>query len=303
MPGPGSVPASGRSRPWPRFAVVPEADGGPRLVSVVPFLFGVAMRPRLPGTVLVRLLIDVGATESAARSVLARLRSDGALAGHRRGRNTDYELAGLVGEAFLRARAVGNPDRVPAPPPVAPWAGEFHGLLFGVPEELRSHRDRLRNAARLAGYAPLRPGLMVAARDGWSALAGVVSELPEVATIYPLTLRLTPDDARRAAAEAWRLPGVAANTEALIARLVAAREAGSGATPSAAALRRYVELALPAYHFFVGIPQLPVELLPDAWPVPRLVEALAGVRDGLGAAAEAYVAGVLAEAAISPRTT
>ena len=271
-------------------------------MSVVPFLFGVAMRSRLPGTVLVRLLIDVGATESAARSVLARLRSDGALAGHRRGRTTDYELAGLVGEAFLRAQAVGNPDRMAALPTGGPWTGEFHGLLFGVPENLRSHRDRLRNAARLAGYAPLRPGLMVAARDGWSALAAVVSELPDVATIYPLTLRLTPEDARRAAAEAWRLPEVAANAEALIAGLVAAREAGSGAPPSAAALRRYVELALPAYHFFVGIPQLPVEVLPDDWPVPRLVVALAGVRDGLGAAAETYVAGVLGDAEVPPNT-
>ena len=272
-------------------------------MSVVPFLFGVAMRPRLPGTVLVRLLIDVGATESAARSVLSRLRRDGALAGHRRGRTTDYELAGLVGEAFLRARAVGNPDRVAALSPPNPWKGEFQGLLFGVPEELRSHRDRLRNAARLAGYAPLRPGLMVAAWDGWPALADVVAGLPNTATIYPLTLRMTPDDARRAAAEAWRLPEVAANTETLIARLVAGREAGSGATPSAVSLQHYVELALPAYHFFVGIPQLPVELLPDDWPVPRLVEALAGVRDGLGAAAETYVAAVLAGAEVPPSTT
>ena len=57
-----------------------------------------------------------------------------------------------------------------------------------------------------------------------------------------------------------------------------------------------VELALPAYHFFVGIPQLPVELLPEGWPVPRLVAALAAVREGWGAAAEAYVAEVVAEA-------
>ena len=219
-----------------------------------------------------------------------------------RGRTTDYELAGLVGEAFRRARAVGNPDRV-AVPPSNPWTGEFHGLLFGVPEDLRSHRDRLRNAARLAGYAPLRPGLMVAAWDGWPALTDVVAGLPKTATIYPLTLRMTPDDARRAAAEAWRLPEVAANTEALITRLVAARETGSAPTPGAVVLQHYVELALPAYHFFVGIPQLPVELLPDDWPVPRLVEALAGVRDGLGAAAEAYVAGVVAAAEVPPSTT
>jgi phenylacetic acid degradation operon negative regulatory protein len=273
----------------------PDDDRSPRLVSVVPFLFGVAMRPRLPGTVLIRLLGDVGASESAARSVLARLRGDGAVAAHRRGRTSDYELAGLVEEAFLRARAVGNPDRVPAPAPPQPWAGEFHGLLYGVPEHLRSHRDRLRHAARLAGYAPLRPGLMLSAFDGWGALAEVVAALPGAVTLYPVTLRLTPDDARRAAGEAWRLPEVAAATEKLIDRLVA----GAGAAdvePGPAALQRYVELALPAYHFFVGIPQLPVELLPEAWPVPRLVAALAAVREGWGAAAEAYVAEVVAEA-------
>lgn len=264
-------------------------------MSVVPFLFGVAMRPRLPGTVLVRLLTDVGASESAARSVLARLRGEGAVTTHRRGRTSDYELTGLVGEAFLRARAVGNPDRVPAFAPTPPWTGEFHGLLYGVPEQLRPHRDRLRHAARLAGYAPLRPGLMVSAWDGWSALAEVVAELPDAVTLYPVTLRLTSDDARRAAAEAWRLPEVAAATEDLIARLVVGAET-TPADVGAAALWRYVELALPAYHFFVGIPQLPVELLPENWPVPRLVAALAAVRDGLGAAAEAYVAGVLADA-------
>jgi phenylacetic acid degradation operon negative regulatory protein len=274
----------------------PDDDRSPRLVSVVPFLFGVAMRPRLPGTVLIRLLGDVGASESAARSVLARLRGDGAVTAHRRGRTSDYELAGLVEEAFLRARAVGNPDRVPAPAPPQPWAGEFHGLLYGVPEHLRSHRDRLRHAARLAGYAPLRPGLMLSAFDGWGALAEVVAALPGAVTLYPVTLRLTPDDARRAAGEAWRLPEVAAATEKLIDRLVA----GAGAAdvePGPAALQRYVELALPAYHFFVGIPQLPVELLPEGWPVPRLVAALAAVREGWGAAAGASVAEVLAEPA------
>ena len=269
---------------------MPDDDRSPRLVSVVPFLFGVAMRSRLPGTVLMRLLVDVGASESAARSVLARLRGDGAVTTHRRGRTTDYELAGLVGEAFLRARAVGNPDLQPAPA-ATPWAGDFHGLLYGVPEHLRSHRDRLRHAARLAGYAPLRPGLMISAWDGWAMLTDVVATLPEVITLYPVTLRLTPDDARRAAGEAWRLPEVAASTEELVARMVVASDAVSAPGPDA--LRRYVELALPAYHFFVGIPQLPTELLPDAWPVPCLVAALAAVRGGVGAAAEAYVASVL----------
>jgi phenylacetic acid degradation operon negative regulatory protein len=267
-------------------------EEGSRLVSVVPFLFGVGDRTRLPGTALVRLLTDTGASESAARSVLARLRADGGLRSIRRGRNVDYELAGLVEAGFRRALGIGHPERDETAPRPA-WSGEFHGVLFTFAEDDRSHRDRLRSAARLAGYAPLRPGLMISPWDGWSALAGVVSRLPESATVYPLALRLTPADARAAAAEAWQLPTVAANTHALIDRLTAAlEEAPPESGP--AALARYVELALPAYRFFVGIPRLPDELLPADWPLAGLQQALGQVRDRIGLPAEAYVQRVLA---------
>ena len=87
-----------------------ELYAAPRLVAYVPFLFGIADRPRLPGTVLVRLLVGIGASESAARSVLARLRTDGGLRSVRHGRRTDYELAGLVESAFRRARGTGHPE-------------------------------------------------------------------------------------------------------------------------------------------------------------------------------------------------
>ena len=264
------------------------------MASVVPFLFGVADRTALPGTVLVRLLTEVGVSESAARSALARMRTDGSLRSVRHGRRTDYELSGLVEAAFRRARSAGNPQLAEPQDSSPAWTGEFHGLLFTIAEADRPHRDRLRHAARLAGYAPLRPGLMIATADGWHALAELVSGLPTGATVYPLTLVLSPDDARAAAAEAWNLAEVAADTELLITRLAEAVDQDRVARPGPDALSQYLELALPAYSFFVGIPRLPDALLPSEWPLTRLVAALAAVRAHLGLAVEAYVAEVLA---------
>ncbi|GAA3630845.1 hypothetical protein [Microlunatus ginsengisoli] len=272
-----------------------ETERSPRPAAAVPFVFGVADRMSLPGTALVRLLTDVGISESAARSSLARLREDGALRSVRHGRRTDYELAGLVEAAFLRARATGHPE-LGQPDAAASWSGEFHGLLFAIPETERPHRDRLRHAARLAGYAPLRPGLMIATADGWPALAEIVADTPDGATICPLVLRLAPADARTAALQAWNLARVAVNAEALIGRLHAAVDDDPASPSGPDALRRYTELAMPAYRFFIGIPQLPAELLPPDWPFDRLVAALAAVRTYVGLAAERYVADVVADA-------
>lgn len=267
-----------------------------RLVAYVPFLFGIADRTRLPGTVLVRLLVDIGASQSAARSVLARLRADGGLRSVRRGRHTDYELAGLVASAFRRARGTGHPEMSDHPGSAGGWPGEFHGILFTIAERDRPHRDRLRNAARLAGYAPLRPGLMISPWDGWPALAGAVARLPPGSTVYPLVLRLAADDARSAAAETWGLARVASGTQSLIVGLARAVADDAGALRGPRALARYAELALPAYHFFIGVPALPPELLPPDWPLARLVETLGRVREHFGTAAESYVSEVLAEA-------
>jgi phenylacetic acid degradation operon negative regulatory protein len=274
---------------------VTELYAPPRLVAYVPFLFGIADRTRLPGTVLVRLLVDIGASASAARSVLARLRADGGLRSLRHGRRTDYELAGLVDSAFRRARRTGHPELPDHRRDDGRWPGEFHGILFTIAESDRSHRDRLRNAARLAGYAPLRPGLMISPWDGWPALADAVALLPAASTVYPFVLRLAAADARSAAAEAWGLARVAAATEALIVELARAVADDSGELRGPAALARYAELALPAYRFFIGVPALPRELLPPDWPLLRLVETLGRVREQFGTAAESYVGEVLAE--------
>jgi phenylacetic acid degradation operon negative regulatory protein len=263
----------------------------PRLSSVVPFLYDVADRSCLPGSVLTHLLVDVGAVEDDAHRALALMRAEGSLGAERRGRETDYELAGLVRLAARRARAASDPDRFEVTEqPV--WEGTFSGLLAQVPKTERPARDRLRRAARLAGYARLRQGLMISVRSSWTALAEVISDLPPAATVLPVTLGVRLDDARRVANEAWLLDRAATEIATVTGRLEEA--AGQPVNESgAAAFGTYVRLALPAYRILEKIPALPAELTPDAWPLGRMITALATVRQGWGTVAESYAGELL----------
>lgn len=263
----------------------------PRLSSVVPFLYDVADRSWLPGSVLAHLLVNLGATEDDAQRALTLMRGDGSLGAERRGRETDYELAGLVRLAARRARAASDPDRFEATEqPV--WEGTFSGLLATVPKSERLARDRLRRAARLAGYGRLRQGLMISVRSSWTALADVISDLPPSAAVLPVTLGMRLDDARRVATQTWRLECAATKIATVTGQLEQAAVQPVTET-GAAAFRSYVKLALPAYRVLVKIPALPAELAPDDWPLDEMITALAGVRAGWGAAAQSYAGELL----------
>lgn len=173
----------------------------PSIPALISFVFGLAEREAIPGPALVALLGEFGISEGASRSAIARMRADGALAGVRRGRVTDYRLAGVAASGFRHARSLGHPEL----PAERRWGGEFAGILYSVPERLRRYRDRLRTAALLAGYASLRPGLLIGVIDQWSQLEQMVSTFPADITVYPVTLRLQAGDARSAAVEAWGL--------------------------------------------------------------------------------------------------
>jgi phenylacetic acid degradation operon negative regulatory protein len=261
------------------------------IASLISFLYGVTGRDVLPGPVLIRLITDLGIADSAARSAIARMRRNGQLAGTRHGRITDYQLIGLAASGFRHARQLGHPG---AARPERVWQGEFAGILYGVPERLRRHRDRLRTAALLAGYAPLRPGLLIAVTDGWDTLAPTVASLPAAVTIYPVTLRMKPADAKSAAIEAWNLVRLARHLDDQAGRLKRALRAGPGVRPNGpAALRRLAQLTVPVYRSFIVVPPLPAELLPDDWPQPELVRLLGEVHATFGPPARQYVTTVL----------
>lgn len=255
-------------------------------MDLVPFLCGVAEREDLPGPVLVRLLTDLGLGEAAARTLLARMRTRGALRAERHGRMVSYRLAGATAAAFRRVQRA---DRAPAP-----WAGVFHGVLYTVPEEERAFRDALRRAAMLAGYGPLRPGLSVSPHDRWDALADAVSKPPAGARVYPVQLRLALDDARTVAAEAWNLDELAARYRQRVTTMRRRLASGrSDPPPTARTLRTYTQLLRPAIQILLVDPGLPDELLPPDWPRAEVVAAVAATEQRFQGPSRRYVDSLL----------
>lgn len=256
--------------------------------SMISFLFGMTGRDSLPGTVIVRLLADLDIPEAAGRSAIARMRTAGALTGIRRGRTTDYSLAGPAAHGFRHSRALAHTPSAPS------WSGEFAGLLHRIPEAHRRHRDRLRNAATLVGYMPLRPGLMIGLTDQWSQLAPALAELPAGATVAPLTLRMRSEDARTAAAEAWRLDELDRHLRDL-ADLVRAALDQAPPPDDRAAMQALAELTLPIYRALVIVPDLPPELLPDTWAQPDLTRLLGQAHHWFGTATQRHLRLVLGQ--------
>ncbi|WP_343870912.1 hypothetical protein [Dactylosporangium roseum] len=263
------------------------SQAGGRSASLVPFLFGVAQRPELPGVGLTRLLGDFGLTGAAARALLLRMRQEGKLASVRRGRGVGYRLAGEYGHRFDRIRRADH-----TPPPS--WPGSFHAVLYQVPESRRAFRDALRRAAVHAGYGLLQQGVLIALEDRTGAVAPL-ADPPADAALFVTRLAMDEADAARAARLAWDLDALAGtfagHTESLRAAL--RDQTAAAPEPGPVTLRRYAELLRTPMVESLRSPRLPAALLPADWPLPDLWRAILEVQQVYGAPAVSYVTSVL----------
>jgi phenylacetic acid degradation operon negative regulatory protein len=247
----------------------------------------VAQTEELAGTVLVRLLGDLGLGASAARGQLARMRRDGQLAVTRRGRVAHYRLAGPFAATFRRLRA-GAPVTAPQ------WTGHFHALLYQVPEEQRAYRDRLRRIAQLIGYGLMQRGVLIAASDLSTELAAVLADAPPGCRVQPATICLPTADAATIARSAWNLDTVEANLRRHLATLSDALAADDIPPPTATTLVRLAQLLNATYVDLIEDPQLPTALLPPSWPRPHLDRLISRVRERLLPPAARYIHSLIA---------
>lgn len=258
-----------------------------RTAPLVPFLFGVAQRARLPGTELIRLLTDLGLTEAAARALLLRMRQEGKLASIRRGRGADYELAGEYGRRFERIRRADQQRP-------AEWTGSFHALLYQVPESHRAYRDALRRAAVHLGYGLLQQGVLIAMDDRTDQL-GPLADPPAGVRVFVTRLAMSEADAARAAFLAWDLDALNRLYDAHVQTLrTALRELSGPPEPGPDTLRRYADLLRTPMVDTLRSPRLPGTLFPDDWSMPRLWQAIGEVQRVFGGPAAGYVAQRLA---------
>jgi phenylacetic acid degradation operon negative regulatory protein len=248
----------------------PRAVARSQAIGFAYFAFGMLGRDRsdLPAWAIVRILRDLGMSETAARGALSRLRHAGRIEAHRSGRTVYYHLTEgsiAVMDELTRRMSGEAPD----------WDGTFHGLLYSIPERHRAFRDSLRRFATLAGFGLLRPGLLVSPWQGRFPIDEVVNRAPTGSQILRLQLQVPRDNARDVAAEAWELPKLASLYRKKVALLDRTTDRLQSRPPSGRlALRTFASTMESVFETVVIDPGLPAELLPEDWPQHRLHEAI-----------------------------
>lgn len=235
-------------------------------VALVPFIFGMTGLIAIPGTVLIRLLVDLGLSEPAARTLLARMRANGSLSSTRVDRRTQYRLIGSMRESF---------DRIQQGQPSSPqeWAGAFHAIIYWIPESDRAFRDSLRTATVRGGYATLRPGLLINPRDAFDGLNSLIATAPAGAYVVRAKIELSLDDARETAHRAWSLTELAANYRTAARQLSEASSQVAHLEPNAQTVHDYHAQLSRLTHLQLHDPGLPRELLPTDWPIDDVLQA------------------------------
>jgi phenylacetic acid degradation operon negative regulatory protein len=245
----------------------------------------------LPSAALVALLAEFGVSDSAARAALSRLTRNRLLVTAKIGRRTFVRLseraAQILDEGARHIFSFGRDTQ--------PWDGMWSLVAFSIPEQNRAARDALRKQLRWLGFAPLYDGLWVAPRDQASDVVCQLSELGiSTATAFRATTvpGIEPDGFPQ---RAWDLDDLHARYEGFITYAEELREralAGRISPVEALVARTRV---MDEWRAFPGLdPDLPGELLPDAWPRATARELFIASYDLLGPLAAHRVRQIIA---------
>lgn len=237
-------------------------------MGLVCFAFGAArgggLGEQIAGPVLMRLLADLGLSDSAARSLLLRMRREGWVSSERVGREARYRLAPMIDATQARVERQLHGDR-------PTWSGSFNGVLYTVPERHRPFRDRLRRSAELLGYVTLRPGLFIATTDRCQELISLLPPQPAGSQMLRVRLTLSAEDSRRTAAELWGLDALAARYRNVLAAAHGRITRAERHPPrNTAAFQAFAAATFPVYEIGGADPDLPAGLLPPDWPAQQV---------------------------------
>lgn len=271
-----------------------------RARSLVFDLFGDYLRyrgghVRLRG--LVALLDCFGIPEATARVAAARLRKEGWLSAAREGRETVYSLTDAAwemldeGRARIFQRAAG------------PWDGQWHMVIYQVPETERALREQLRRRLAWLGFGPLSPSVWVSPHDRTQQVRDAFGQLSLQLDVFRSRSEGNGAD-RDIAARAWDLSALDRDYRDLLANY-GPRLAGyrAGALQGRAALVERMRLVYDYRHFPFRDPDLPPELLPEGWPGRRAHEVFLEAHGLLRAPAERTVDRLTGATALRQRST
>jgi phenylacetic acid degradation operon negative regulatory protein len=242
----------------------PVAQRPPRLLLTLLGDYWWQRTEPLPSAAIVALLAEFGVSDSAARAALSRLTRNGLLITSRNGRRTFVQLsqraADILDDGARRIFSFGAP--------ASPWDGMWSLVAFSIPEQNRAARDELRKDLRWLGFAPLYDGLWVAPRDHVEDVMTRLKDLGiSTATAFRATAIPGKDGASDIPSRAWDLDSLRERYEHFIAFAEQLRDSTkAGNVPPMDALVARTRV-MDEWRAFPGLdPELPAELLPQAWP-------------------------------------
>jgi phenylacetic acid degradation operon negative regulatory protein len=268
-------------------------------------MFGEYVLPRdsgawTPG--LLHLLHTLGVSERAARSTLSRMSQKGWLRSERNGRNSRYEITPR-GLRIVRAgeTRIFEPRRIH-------WDGQWHLIVYSIPEGKRRLRSQLRARLGWLGFGRLAPGAWISPSDRRDEVEGDLNDLGARSyAVYFSGSRLASIRNEEIVARAWDLKSLnrayatfLRRYEPALAEARAAFRRGHGLSP-ADCFRRRFWLTFDYSQFPRRDPNLPSPLLPDGWLGTRAAELFGEYRDLLREPSEAFVTTALRPDAEPPR--
>lgn len=234
--------------------------------------------------VLMTLMGCFDVPEPTVRVVVARLRKEGWLQSSRDGRETVYALTDAAwelldeGRSRIFQRAAG------------PWDGQWHMVIYSVPETERALREQLRKKLSWLGFGPLSASVWLSPHDRTAQVSEAFVEDSSVQLDIFHSRSAGTDADRDIVARSWDLASLERDYTEFIDRYqgrLAGYRAGEVSGKGALVERMYL---IHDYRMFpFRDPDLPPELVPSGWPGRRAHELFLEAHGLLRGPAEAYV--------------
>jgi phenylacetic acid degradation operon negative regulatory protein len=264
--------------------------------SLVFDLFGDYLRYR-GGEARLRTLIALmgcfDVPEPTVRVVVTRLRKEGWLSSRRDGRETVYALTDAAwalldeGRERIFHRAQG------------PWDGQWHMVIYSVPETERGLREQLRKKLAWFGFGQFSSAVWLSPHDRGGLVREAFAAEPTVQLDVFRSRSADSAADRDIARRSWDLEGLDGAYrelhETYSPRLATYR---AGQLTGTAALVERMNLIHDYRRFPFRDPDLPPELLPAGWSGRRAHEVFLEAHGLLRGPAEAYVDALLGSTAL-----
>ncbi len=274
-------------------------SGRPHLQTqfIIFILFGDIIAPR-GGRVwtasLLQMLEVLGVGERAVRSTVSRMRRNGWLKPERDGRHSAYTLTArgrrLVEEGGQRIFEARTLD----------WDGQWHLVVFSLPENKRKLRNDLRKRLTWLGFGRLAPGTWISPHDRHAEMEPLLDDFGIRSYVELFSgLRLVGRDNREIVERCWDLESL----NRLYARFLAKWEPnyekcaeslvkGDGLSPAQCFAQRF--WITHEYSPFPRLdPNLPSALLPEGWLGDKAAVVFNGYRSLLNERSNEFIESTL----------